>query len=297
MNILNKALTGVSIIAMSLFSTHAQAQTYNIESVSAIGSSSSRPAQNVIDGNERTRWRGNSRDPQEQLILDLGSTQSVGNVRIDWWRGRFRTHNFEIAGRSGTSGSWTTIFSGTAARNDDLQDYDVTDINARQIRILSNRRAATEIARVEIIGPAGPGAALPPPAPTPPPTPLPSNVDIVVAGSSNRSNTSNLNGQTVGGDIYVLVTDNDVDRVRFFIDNDFIRTEHSAPFDLEGGPSFGANPFDTIDLSNGDHTLRAEVLFNNGATDTVSANFTVNNGDADFGLSPVLEPWEKLRPR
>ena len=104
------------------------------------------------------------------------------------------------------------------------------------------------------------------------------SVSIVNSNSANRTNASNLNGKTVDDNIYVQVSpDNEVDRVQFFIDDKLISTENFAPFDLRGGPNSGANPFDTNDLSNGQHTLSAEILFNNGSNESISASFEVNN--------------------
>ena len=104
------------------------------------------------------------------------------------------------------------------------------------------------------------------------------SVSIVNSNSANRTNASNLNGKTVDDNIYVQVSpDNDVDRVQFFIDDKLISTENFAPFDLRGGSNGGANPFDTNDLSNGQHTLSAEILFNNGSNESISASFEVNN--------------------
>ena len=155
---LKKIITSVGISALAATALTAQAQTFNIKSVSAIGTDSNHPPQNAINGNQNNRWRGNSSNPQEQIIFDLGAVQRVDNVFVDWHRGNTRTYNFQIAGRSGTSGSWTTIFTGTAARNNNLQNYNVNDINARQIRILSNRSGVTEIERVEIVGVQGRGS-------------------------------------------------------------------------------------------------------------------------------------------
>ena len=104
------------------------------------------------------------------------------------------------------------------------------------------------------------------------------NVSIVSSNSANRSASSSLNGQTVDEDIYVsLMTGVEVSRVRFFVDGNLVNTELHSPFDLQGGASDEANPFDTNDLSNGNHIIRADILFDNGSTDSISANFAVAN--------------------
>lgn len=463
MRIFSKIMAGASLVALAAISVPASAQTYNIQSANGSGSEPNFPPSNAIDGNTAfaSRWAArspNTSSPTE-IRLDLGSNQTVDNVQVAWGRGDQRTYPFEIAGRSGTSGSWTTIFTGESSGDTlNFEDYNVNDINARQIRIRgANDGTFTNITEVRIIGPAGAsgsppsnnngssdavsvparleaedfvdffdttsnniggafrdtpvdiqscndagcgfnvgwtaageyleyeidvnnsgnfdaalrlatpnsgrrisvdvdgqnvtgnitvdntgawqsyytetvslgnlssgdhtirvnfedggvnfnwvevnegGGSSPPP---PPPPPTTSAVSIVNSGSPNRSNASNLNGATVDGNLYVLVTpDSDVDQVQFFIDNNFIKTEGFAPFDLQGGPGNAANPFDSTDLSNGNHTLRADILFNNGSTDSISANFTVDNdtggstpssGGGEFGLDPDREPWENF---
>ena len=98
-----------------------------------------------------------------------------------------------------------------------------------------------------------------------------------------------------------------VSQVRFFLNNSQIQTENREPYDFRGGSSNSANAFDTDDLSNGNHSIRADVTFSNGSTDSVTANFTVDNGGSSspspspsptpsgsFGLDPNAEPWENF---
>ena len=115
---------------------------------------------------------------------------------------------------------------------------------------------------------------------TPPiaPPAVPASVSIVSTSSSDRSGSSGLAGQTVDGSIFVSVLpDGDVDQVQFFFDGTLISTENVAPFDFLSGTAAAANPFDTNIVAEGSHTITAEILFNNGATDSISATFVVNN--------------------
>ncbi len=67
----------------------------------------------------------------------------------------------------------------------------------------------------------------------------------------------------VVGDLYarLLPEDGSIEQVRFYLDGSgsVLKTERRAPYDLQGGSSSAANPFDTTDLADGAHTLRSLV--------------------------------------
>ena len=92
-------------------------------------------------------------------------------------------------------------------------------------------------------------------------------VDILLSLSADRSDSMPLHGATVSGDIFVYTdTDDSVNSVSFYIDDDLIRTERVTPHDLAGteigsgsGLDRDARPFDTTDLTDGVRTLRVEV--------------------------------------
>ena len=94
-----------------------------------------------------------------------------------------------------------------------------------------------------------------------------------------------LHDATVSGDIFVYTdTDDSVNSVSFYIDDELIRTERVAPHDLAGteigsgsGLDRDARPFDTTDLTDGVRTLRVEVDEGAGMTATATAQFIVAN--------------------
>ena len=135
----------------------ASAQTFDIQSATANTSASSFPASNAIDGSTAfaSRWAG--RGNPEQLILDLGRTERVDDVQIAWGRGDRNVYPFRIEGRSGTSGSWTEIFEGQNSGNTaNFENYNVNDIDARQVRITGLDSGFTNLTEIRIIGTAGP---------------------------------------------------------------------------------------------------------------------------------------------
>jgi hypothetical protein len=70
--------------------------------------------------------------------------------------------------------------------------------------------------------------------------------------------------------------------VRFYLDDPNMfgtprRVEKSAPYDFAGGSVSTANPFDTLTVSDGSHTLTAAVELSGGGIEVVNATFTVAN--------------------
>ncbi len=286
-----------ALLATALLCINAQAQTFEIRSARASGTVGNFDPSNVIDGDLsfRSNWIGNG-NPQE-VRLDLGSDKRVDNVQIAWGRGRSNVYQFEIAGRSGTSGPWTTIFSGSSSGNtNDFEDYNVNDIDARQVRIRGLDAGFTNITEVKIIGTGGDSGPILPEA------------DIVFSTASNRTSPRAIEGAQVSNDIYVLLDqdhDDDVKQVRFYINDRFVRQQNFAPFDLRGGARVSARRFRTTNLEDGAYAIRADIIFDDRSTYSVTRNFTIDNSNSgnnnsgngdgiDFGLNPNLPPQDNF---
>ena len=110
-----------------------------------------------------------------------------------------------------------------------------------------------------------------------------------VSTNSDRSGAIPLDGAVVSGDMFVFTSpDDSVDDVVFWIDDPSgppFRTEFTAPFDLAGGPIANAAPYDSTILSDGPHTIYAELQFNDGSSTLISATFTVANGAPSLQFS------------
>ena len=146
------------VLGLTALPNVASAQTFDIQSASANTSHRNFPASNAIDGNlaSSSRWAG--RGNPEELILDLGSTERVDDIQIAW-TGTIR-YSFRIEGRSGTSGSWTEIFEGQSSGNgDNFENFNVSDIDARQVRITGLDSNWSNINEVRVIGTAGPNGS------------------------------------------------------------------------------------------------------------------------------------------
>lgn len=156
------ALAGISTCLLAAFS--ANAIEYNVVSSSDYGNShSSFPPSKAFDGSTAwsSRWAANnslSSNGTSNLIADLGSAKAITEVGIAWGVGDSRAHRFEIRTRpNSTDSTWTKIYSGWSSGNtNNIETYDVTDINAQQVRIKVFENDAgsswTNITEVKIYG-------------------------------------------------------------------------------------------------------------------------------------------------
>lgn len=104
---------------------------------------------------------------------------------------------------------------------------------------------------------------------------------LVFSLNNNRSNSQLLEGASVSGDVFIFISpDGDIKRVRFWLDNPNGKpkfTDNKAPFDFVGGSLNKAKPFKTKTVSNGVHTIYAELTFKDNSTHVITATFTVGN--------------------
>lgn len=107
------------------------------------------------------------------------------------------------------------------------------------------------------------------------------NFDLRLDSNSDRVGSTDLSGSTVSGNIFVFLQGEatGVQQVQFLIDGRSVNVDRSAPWDLVGGNSNQARPFDTRKLSDGDHSISAIINFTDGRTVTsVTDSFWVQNG-------------------
>ena len=91
-----------------------------------------------------------------------------------------------------------------------------------------------------------------------------------------------LGGTTIGGEIFVFVEALEgAERVVFrLIGSDGVRdlrVEWLAPFDLAGGSTSSANPFDTRRFADGAYRLEVAAKYADGSSETVSPDFHIRN--------------------
>lgn len=132
-------LSFCTAIALCAISTYSNAATeISIDTIFDDGTShASYPASNAIDDDTAWSSRWAAQDSSwVNLTTQLASATTVTKVGVAWGQGDSRTHTFEIYARSGTSGTWTKVFDDVSSgTSDDIEVYDITDINAQQVRL------------------------------------------------------------------------------------------------------------------------------------------------------------------
>ncbi len=111
-------------------------------------------------------------------------------------------------------------------------------------------------------------------------TPGSETYKLLVSPFSNRSSAALLNSWSGTGDIFVFVfPETGISKVSFFIDDPDMtgkpyRLEGIAPYDLAGGTSSAANPFDATRLSSDFHEITALIQSSAGGSEVATAIFS-----------------------
>ncbi len=108
--------------------------------LTATATSTTQAASNAFDNDTGTRWETGYSDPQS-LTIDLGATQSIGRVRIDWEVASAKTYTVNVATNAG--GPWTTIVTvtnNTSSTNHRIDDHNCLSATGRYVRMTGTAR-------------------------------------------------------------------------------------------------------------------------------------------------------------
>ncbi len=108
---------------------------------------------NAVDGNMGSRW--SSQGNGKALTLTLGNMSSVRDVKIAWYKGDQRAAYFDIQ-TSIDNSKWNTVYAGGQSfRNSGFETYNVTDSEAKYVRIVGYGNTSNNwnsILEVEVLG-------------------------------------------------------------------------------------------------------------------------------------------------
>jgi hypothetical protein len=110
---------------------------------------------------------------------------------------------------------------------------------------------------------------------------------LALSLNPDRSSAVRLDGATVKAKIYVFVrTSKTLDKVDFYLDGQSptkspVGTDEVPPYDFAGTAADGtALPYDTTNLTDGPHTIRAVLTWSDGTTSSRRGDLRVANSDA-----------------
>jgi poly(beta-D-mannuronate) lyase len=145
---------------------------------------------NVVDKSLSTRWSANG--DGQWLRMDLGTTHTIGYVKVATYQGNARSGKFDIQTSSDNS-TWTTVFSGqSSGTSTALQTFDFGDTSARYVRYLGHMNTVNgfnSVTEIEIWGMACTTCPTPTPTARPTATPRPTPTPT---GTWNKANLTNF---------------------------------------------------------------------------------------------------------
>ena len=139
-----------------------------ISKVTASGHYKNDLTSNAIDNNPETRW-SNQIKPSS-ITLDLGSSKTVCNVDIQWYKGDARVYGFVISVSKDNKKFNDVLKTKSSGSSSTPESYDFSDVNARYIRITVNGNTQNTFASIEEIKVNTNGNGISSTSP-PPPTP------------------------------------------------------------------------------------------------------------------------------
>jgi beta-glucosidase len=141
------------------------------------------PCTAAVDGDATTRWASAFSDPQS-ITVDLGSTQTVGSVVLNWEAAYATSYQVQV---SNDLTNWTTLYNTTTGTGG-TQTLSVSG-SGRYIRMMGTVRATSygySLWEFAVYGSAGTPTATPTATPRATPTPTPTATPTATATATTR---------------------------------------------------------------------------------------------------------------
>jgi len=233
-------------------------------------------------------------------ISNGGTVSGVIYVRYEPTYSGIKSIGFYVDGRSVNSESVLPYVLGGDDGAGNIYGYDTNSISngyhtlSVLVTLQDNRQIEDTISFYSSNGGSTPTAT---PAPTSAPTPAPT-LPPAPTPTEGGTFTGISNGQTVSGTINVRYTINgSVSSVSFYIDSLQINSERNEPYALGGDDGAGnIYGFNTNNISNGTHRLKAQVVFSDGRVYADVLDFSVNNTTSSSTPAPTSAPAPTATP-
>jgi hypothetical protein len=123
-----------------------QCSHVNIQNMTTSGSRARFPASNVLDNNINTRWSNS--DIGSWIQLDLGTSKKICSIDIAWHEGNKRQNNFTISTSNDGIKFSDILSSNSSGSTSSSEKYNVSDTNARYLRITVNGNTQNSYASI-----------------------------------------------------------------------------------------------------------------------------------------------------
>lgn len=124
----NKSIDTITAAALSENCAEAK-----ISKVTASGSQKNFIPTNAIDKNDKTRWVNEKKN--SWIKLDLGKTQTICNLDVQWFKGDARIYSFTVAVSKDNKKFTDVAKLKSSGKTNAVESYDLKDIDARYLRI------------------------------------------------------------------------------------------------------------------------------------------------------------------
>ena len=201
--------------------TCTDSSSLSISSASDDGTNDGHGPENAIDKGTTDESRWSSNGVGKAITFDLGSTATVKELAIQWYKGSARSSYFDID-TSVDNSNWNSVLTGgiSSGADSSYETIDVTDSEARYVRVTGSGNSAgstwNSMIEAQVLG-CSDGTEPVDPDPVDPVDPDPVDPDPVdpepVVGSCNID--MSIWGYTTGDGVSM----NDVDDIQDLIDN------------------------------------------------------------------------------
>jgi hypothetical protein len=123
-----------------------QCSPVSVQNMTTSGSRSQFPASNVLDNNINTRWSNSYIGSWIQL--DLGTSKNICSIDIAWHEGNKRQNNFTVSASNDGIKFSDILSSNSSGFTSSSEKYNVSDTNARYLRITVNGNTQNSYASI-----------------------------------------------------------------------------------------------------------------------------------------------------
>lgn len=140
------SITEIRIQTTSLDQSQKQCSSVSVQNVRTSGSQAGFPPSNVLDNDLNTRWSNSGVGSWVQL--DLGTSKTICSIDIAWYKGNERQNNFAIS--ASNDGIKFSNISSSKSSGTTLspEKYNITDTNARYLRVTVNGNTQNSYASI-----------------------------------------------------------------------------------------------------------------------------------------------------